>query len=97
MTKPTSLRMSVPPCAPRCSSRRLFGLASDGKTDRMGLPKPLQLASLAIEFSDEVRLAWPPVIVQRVLFVPLAALGRLAGYRGWYPRYSANPIHKRFS
>ena len=73
----------------------LFGLASDGKTDRKGLPKPLQLATLVTEFSDEVRLARPPVIVQRVLFVPLAALGRLAGYRGWYPRYSANPIDRR--
>jgi len=72
----------------------LFGLASEGKTDPNGLPKPLQLATLVTEFSDEVRLARPPILVQRVLFVPLAAIGRLLGYRGWYPRYSANPIDR---
>lgn len=73
----------------------LFGLAADGKTDRKGLPHLLQLATLAIEFSDEVRLARPPAVVQRVLFEPLAALGRLRGYRGWYPRYSSDPIDER--
>ena len=70
----------------------LFGLAADGRTDRNGLPRPLQLATLATEFSDEVRLARPSAVVQRVLFEPLAALGRLRGYRGWHPRYSSNPI-----
>jgi quercetin dioxygenase-like cupin family protein len=73
----------------------MFGLAADGKTDRRGLPRPLQLAALITEFSDEVRLARPPAVVQRVLFEPLAALGRLRGYRGWYPRYSSNPIDER--
>jgi quercetin dioxygenase-like cupin family protein len=73
----------------------LFGLAADGKTDRRGLPAPLQLATLVTEFRDEVHLARPPVIVQRLLFVPLAAVGRLAGYRGWYPRYSTSPIERR--
>jgi quercetin dioxygenase-like cupin family protein len=72
----------------------LFGLAADGKTDRRGLPGPLQLATLVTEFRDEVHLARPPVVVQRLLFVPLAAVGRLAGYRGWYPRYSAAPIQR---
>jgi quercetin dioxygenase-like cupin family protein len=73
----------------------LFGLAADGKVARNGLPGPLQLASSATEFSDEVRLARPPYPIQRVLFAPLAAVGRLAGYRGWYPRYSAAPIDRR--
>ncbi len=73
----------------------LFGLAVDGETDRKGLPRPLQLATLVTEFSDEVRLARPPAVVQRVLFEPLAALGRLRGYRGWYPRYSSNPVDER--
>jgi len=72
----------------------LFGLAADGKTDQRGLPRPLQLATLVTEFSDEVRLARPPAFVQRLMFVPLAAVGRLRGYRGWYPQYSANPINK---
>jgi quercetin dioxygenase-like cupin family protein len=73
----------------------LFGLAADGKTDRRGLPTPLQLAALITEFSDEVHLARPPILVQRLLFVPLALIGRLAGYRGWYPRYSPAPVERR--
>lgn len=73
----------------------LFGLAADGKTDRRGLPHPLQLATLVTEFRDEVLLATPPAVVQRILFAPLAAVGRLAGYRAWYPRYSADPIERR--
>ena len=72
----------------------LFGLAAEGKTDQRGLPRQLQLATLVTEFSDEVRLAWPPAFIQQLMFVPLAAVGRLRGYRGWYPRYSANPIEK---
>ena len=72
-----------------------FGLAADGKTNRNGMPNPLQLATIITEFSDEVRLASPPFVVQRILFMPLAAVGRLAGYRGWYPRYSTNPIDAR--
>jgi hypothetical protein len=33
-------------------------------------------------------LAGPPVILQRLLFPPLALLGRLLGYGASYPRYS---------
>lgn len=69
-----------------------FGLATDGKTSRKGLPNPLQLAVLVREYQDEVRLARPPVAIQGALFGPLAVLGRLLGYRGWYPRYSAQPL-----
>jgi quercetin dioxygenase-like cupin family protein len=72
-----------------------FGLASDGKTNRKGLPNPVRWAVLAREYADEVHLASPPLGVQRVLFAPLAVAGRLLGYRGWYPRYSAEPLSPR--
>jgi quercetin dioxygenase-like cupin family protein len=72
----------------------LFGLAKDGKTNRKGLPNPLQLAVLAREYQDELHLARPPLGVQKVLFSPLAMLGRLLGYRGYYPQYSAQPLTK---
>jgi hypothetical protein len=39
-------------------------------------------------------LARPPVVVQRALFAPLAALGHLLGYRGWYPAYTSEPLAK---
>lgn len=69
-----------------------FGLASDGKTNRRGLPNPLHLAVLMREYEAELRLARPPAAVQRALFTPLAALGRSLGYRGWYPEYSDDPL-----
>lgn len=68
-----------------------FGLGKDGKTNRKGLPNPLQLAVLMREYEDEMRLAKPPFIVQRMLFAPLAVLGRALGYRSRYPHHSAAP------
>jgi quercetin dioxygenase-like cupin family protein len=69
-----------------------FGLAKDGKTNAKGLPNPLSMAVILREYRDEIRLARPPAVVQTALFTPLAVLGRALGYRGWYPRYSAQPI-----
>jgi quercetin dioxygenase-like cupin family protein len=69
-----------------------FGLASDGKTNRKGLPNPIHLAVLMREYQDELHLASPPLKVQRALFTPLAVVGKLLGYRGWYPKYSTDPL-----
>ncbi len=66
----------------------LFGLARDGRTNRKGMPNPLQAAVFAREFSDVFHFTSPPVAVQRPLFGALAALARVLGYRGSYPRYS---------
>jgi quercetin dioxygenase-like cupin family protein len=67
-----------------------FGLGQDGKTNRKGLPNPLQLAVLMREYEDEMRLARPPAVIQKIVSVPLAAVGRLRGYRAWYPQYSGD-------
>lgn len=69
-----------------------FGLATDGKTNRKGLPNPLRLAVLMREFEDEVRLARPPFAIQKVLFGSLGMVGRVLGYRAWYPRYTVEPL-----
>jgi quercetin dioxygenase-like cupin family protein len=69
-----------------------FGLAREGKTNRKGLPGLLQMAVLLRDYKDEIRLARPPYVLQTALFRPLALLARLAGYRGWDPRYSAEPL-----
>lgn len=66
-----------------------FGLAQDGKTDKKGTPHLLQLAVLAREYTDVLYLTRPPLIVQRLLFGPLALLGSLLGYRASYPEYLA--------
>jgi quercetin dioxygenase-like cupin family protein len=66
----------------------LFGLARGGRTNRKGMPNPLQAAVFAREFSDVFHFTRPPLAVQRPLFGALAALARALGYRGSYPRYS---------
>lgn len=59
-----------------------FELAQAGKVNaKNGLPNPVQLAVLAREYEEEIHLARPPLLVQRILFAPLAALGRRLGYR----------------
>lgn len=63
----------------------LAGLARDGKVNKAGVPKnPFRLALLIREYEDELYLASPPLFVQRVIFGPLAFLGRLLGYQAEY-------------
>ena len=66
----------------------LVGLGRDGKMNEKGFPSPLQLAVIGSEFREEGHATRPPLAVQRLLFAPLAALGRRRGYRGIYPQYS---------
>ena len=66
----------------------VFGLASEGKTNRWGIPGPLQLAVLVDDFQEVVYFDAVPFPVQRALSTILAPIGRLAGYQARYPRYS---------
>ena len=59
----------------------MFTLAAQGKTNRKGLPNPLQLAVIARAHFDTVRLPVPPVALQRAGLALGAPLGRLLGYR----------------
>jgi quercetin dioxygenase-like cupin family protein len=65
----------------------MFGLAKEGKTDKKGLPNPLQLAVTSTEYKDVMRLTSPPVWLQDVLFSILAPIGRLLGYKPMYPHH----------
>lgn len=65
----------------------MFGLARDGKTNDMGLPRPLQLAVIANDFRDEFHFARVPILLQNALTTAGAPVGRLAGYQARYPRY----------
>jgi mannose-6-phosphate isomerase-like protein (cupin superfamily) len=61
---------------------RLYALAREGKTDEQGAPKNiLETAVIARPHLDEFALARPPYVVQKALFVVLAPLGRLFGFR----------------
>jgi mannose-6-phosphate isomerase-like protein (cupin superfamily) len=67
-----------------------FGLQKDGKVNpNSGLPNALQWAVISREYEDELYLASPPLLVQRVRFGLLATIGKLLGYKARYPKYSA--------
>ena len=64
----------------------LAGLARDGKTTKAGIPKnPLQGAVIVRHLEDEIYFVRPPLALQKLIFGPLAGLGRLLGYRPDYP------------
>lgn len=52
------------------------------------------MAVILREYRDEIRRARPRAAIQRAIFGPLAILGRLVGYRGWYPEYTAEPMRR---
>jgi quercetin dioxygenase-like cupin family protein len=62
----------------------MYGLATDGKTNRKGMPNPLRLAVIAKEHFDDVRLPFPPVALQRFGLALGAPLGRMLGYTPTY-------------
>lgn len=59
---------------------KMFSLAAEGKTNRKGMPNPLQLAVIARANFDTVRLPFPPAWVQRLALGLVAPVGRLLGY-----------------
>jgi hypothetical protein len=66
-----------------------FGLQKDGKVNpNSGLPNLMQWAVISREYEDEIYLAWPPLLAQRVRFGLLATIGKLVGYKARYPAYS---------
>jgi quercetin dioxygenase-like cupin family protein len=58
----------------------MFTLAVQGKTNRKGLPNPLQLAVIAKAHFDTVQLPFPPAVLQRAALALAAPLGRAIGY-----------------
>ncbi|MBL7792331.1 MAG: cupin domain-containing protein [Saprospiraceae bacterium] len=64
-----------------------MGLANDGKTNANGMPNILQVALMANKFAGVFRLAKPPFVVQKILFIILTPIAYLSGYRPTYRRY----------
>jgi quercetin dioxygenase-like cupin family protein len=58
----------------------MFSLAAAGRTNKKGMPNPLQLAVIANRHFDDVRLPFPPAWLQRLGLAMGAPLGRLLGY-----------------
>jgi mannose-6-phosphate isomerase-like protein (cupin superfamily) len=64
--------------------RTMFGLATDGKTNKKGMPNPFRMAVIAAEYKDIIRLPFPPAVVQDMGLALGAPLGRLMGYKPVY-------------
>jgi hypothetical protein len=62
----------------------MFALASDGKTNRKGMPSPLRLAVIANAHFDDVRLPFPPAWMQKAGLALGAPMGRLLGFQPQY-------------
>ncbi len=62
----------------------MFGLASEGKTNKKGMPNPFRLAVIMNEHFDLVRLPFPPAWVQRMGLALASPLGLLFGYEPTY-------------
>src|SRR5579872_2954015 len=76
----------------------MFGLARLGHVNAKGMPRPLQLALIAREFSDVIVFRSPPAAVQRAIFGALAPIAHGRGYRSTYPQISRTvlaPRHER--
>lgn len=69
----------------------MFSLATDGKTNRKGMPNPLRLAVIAKAHFADVRLPFPPAGAQRLALALGAPFGRLAGYGPTYEPAAGNP------
>src|SRR5690242_2637624 len=62
----------------------MFALASDGRTNKKGMPNPFRLAVIARAHFDTVRLPFPPATLQRTGLAIGAPLGRVLGYGTTY-------------
>ena len=65
-----------------------FGLATDGKVGKNGLPNPLQMMVLARDFRREMQAPTPARWVVGPIAIALAPIGRALGYRRRYDKYS---------
>jgi Cupin domain len=61
------------------------GLAAQGRTMLGGIPRPLDLALFVEEFEHEVRGAFPPRWLQRIVLGPLAWVARRRRYAPGVP------------
>lgn len=66
----------------------IYGLIRDGKVTSRGIPRPLQMAVIAHEFRNDVVFTAIPKPARWLVLPLVAAIGRMRGYRPWYPVYS---------
>jgi quercetin dioxygenase-like cupin family protein len=59
----------------------MYGLAQAGRTNRKGLPNPLQLAVIANHHREGLRAPYVPAVLQRMALGMGAMTGRMFGYQ----------------
>ena len=69
----------------------MFVLATEGKTNKKGMPNPLRLAVIARAHFDTVRRPQPPEWLQRAGLTLGAPVGRLLGYEASYEPRAGTP------
>jgi quercetin dioxygenase-like cupin family protein len=73
----------------------MFGLASEGKTNKKGMPNPFRLAVIMDQHFDLVRLPFPPAWVQWTGLTLASPLGLLFGYEPTYvPEDEPEQLHR---
>lgn len=74
----------------------IYGLQRSGRVNARGVPRPLQAAVIFREFAGEWVPLFLPAPVRKLVIPVLAAIGRAAGYRYWYPEFSPEgPVPER--
>ncbi len=63
------------------------GLAKDGRTNASGVPNILQAALMLNKYNHVFRIAKPPFIIQRIIFLILTPFSYLFGYKPTYKNY----------
>ena len=69
----------------------MFALATDGKTNKKGMPNPVRLAVIARAHFDTVRLPQPSAWLQRAGLALGSPVGRLLGYEASYEPRAGTP------
>ncbi|MGK0391853.1 MAG: mannose-6-phosphate isomerase-like protein (cupin superfamily) [Roseivirga sp.] len=61
-----------------------FGLARDGKLNKGGAPNIFGAALILLHFNNEIRLAQPHWLLQKIAFNLFAPIAKLMGYKATY-------------
>jgi quercetin dioxygenase-like cupin family protein len=67
----------------------VFTMARDGMTDANGSPSLLRMAVSLHHYPNHFYIQGPPIPVQKVMFALLSPIGRLLGYKPYYPYFES--------
>ena len=87
-TEPVKMQVKIEPALnTEVFFEQFFGLSNDGKTKKDGSPSFMQIMTMNNTY--EIYMAGPPLMVQKLMGIIFGTIGRLLGYKKYYPQYSA--------